>query len=354
MFTRSMRPTKPMSSPPGAERRATRNSEPSSPHRPTAGCPCRFRRNTISLLIFPIKTIFATSTVSLLDTRRPPTNSIGSPSRSMYALISGPPPWTTIGLRPTYFSSTTSRANSSRSAASSIAAPPYLMTTVLPWNSLMYGNASSSVPTSRMGWAPISCRVVGVDGDVLMREVGEEQLGLGALAGEPDLVLDLRHRDGARERLLVVGDRCSPGAHLDALDGDVDGQRVGARERAPDGLDDASPVGVAAVQRGLHERRVGHRAGGRLDVGLIAAAHVHARDAPRALAVGDHHDRQLAQQRVERFAETQLVLALGLHADAAGPRAHQHRGVVRGELPVDGRAVEGALDAHAEQQVGGR
>ena len=55
----------------------------------------------------------------------------------MYEVMSGPPPCTTIGLRPTYLSRTTSRANSSRNAASSIAAPPYLMTTVLPWNSLM-------------------------------------------------------------------------------------------------------------------------------------------------------------------------------------------------------------------------
>ena len=60
--------------------------------------------------------------------------------------MSGPPPCTTIGLRPTYLSSTTSRANSSRSSGSVIAAPPYLMTTVLPWNSRMYGSASRSVP----------------------------------------------------------------------------------------------------------------------------------------------------------------------------------------------------------------
>ena len=59
--------------------------------------------------------------------------------------MSGPPPWTTIGLSPTYLSSTTSRANSSRSSGSVIAAPPYLMTTVLPWNSRMYGSASRRV-----------------------------------------------------------------------------------------------------------------------------------------------------------------------------------------------------------------
>src|SRR5881409_730992 len=65
--------------------------------------------------------------------------------------MSGPPPWTTTGFSPTYLSSTTSRANSSRSAGSSIAAPPYLMTTVRPWNSRMYGSASRRVATSRAG-----------------------------------------------------------------------------------------------------------------------------------------------------------------------------------------------------------
>jgi hypothetical protein len=95
----------------------------------------RFRRRTMSLLTLPTRTIFATSTVSASLTRRPPTNCTGRPRRSMYAVISGPPPWTTIGLIPTYLRRTTSRANSSRSAGSSIAEPPYLITTVLPWNS---------------------------------------------------------------------------------------------------------------------------------------------------------------------------------------------------------------------------
>ena len=68
--------------------------------------------------------------------------------------MSGPPPWTMIGFSPTYFNSTTSRANSSRSSGSFIAAPPYLMTTVLPWNSRMYGSASSRVSTSLTSCSP--------------------------------------------------------------------------------------------------------------------------------------------------------------------------------------------------------
>ena len=49
----------------------------------------------------------------------------------------GPPPWTTTGFIPTYLRRTMSVANASISSSSAIAAPPYLMTTVRPWNSLM-------------------------------------------------------------------------------------------------------------------------------------------------------------------------------------------------------------------------
>src|SRR5918998_1632412 len=104
--------------------------------------------------------------------------------------MSGPPPWTTIGFMPTYLRSTTSRANSSRSSGSVIAAPPYLMTMVFSWNSRMYGSASSRVATSLT--AGSSRRVLRVDADVLVAEVAEEDLGLRALAGEREHVLDLR------------------------------------------------------------------------------------------------------------------------------------------------------------------
>ena len=56
---------------------------------------------------------------------------------------------------------------------------------------------------------------------------------------------------------------------------------------------------------------------------------------------------------VERLAEPQLVLGLRIDDDAARPARHQDRGVVRRQLAVDADAVERALDADAEQQVGG-
>src|SRR4051794_18977432 len=111
--------------------------------------------------------------------------------------MSGPPPWTTIGFRPTYLSSTTSRAKSSRSAGSVIAAPPYLITTVWRWTPRLSGGASRRGPTSPpRPPAPErparSRRVLRVDRHVVVREVGEEHLGLRPLPRQPQRVLDLR------------------------------------------------------------------------------------------------------------------------------------------------------------------
>src|ERR687896_431498 len=100
--------------------------------------------------------------------------------------MSGPPPCTTTGFMPTYLRSTTSRAKSSFSSGSVIAAPPYLITTVRPWNSRMYGRASRSVAMSRM-----SARVGRVEVDVLLGQVAEEDLRLPALSGQREHQLHL-------------------------------------------------------------------------------------------------------------------------------------------------------------------
>jgi hypothetical protein len=65
------------------------------------------------------------------------------------------------------------------------------------------------------------------------------------------------------------------------------------------------------VKRRLHERRVGDRAGDRLDR-LGVAAHDYAADAASALAVRDHQHRELSQHSVERLAEGELVGRFGL------------------------------------------
>src|SRR4051795_10012979 len=140
--------------------------------------------------------------------------------------MSGPPPCTTIGFMPTYLSSTTSRAKSSVSPASVIAAPPILITTVFSWNSRIHGSASRSVATSLNG-SP-SRRVLRVDRHVLVREVGEEDLGLAALARDRERELDLAARHRLLERPELVGVErvaLAGGHHAAALDVEVDDER---------------------------------------------------------------------------------------------------------------------------------
>ena len=118
-------------------------SPASSPESPTAYEPCWLTDATISRLTLPTSAMRTMSTVSASVTRRPSTNSGSLPSRRISSVICGPPPCTTTGFMPTSRMSTTSWANRSASAGSSIAWPPYLMTTVLPENSRMYGSASA-------------------------------------------------------------------------------------------------------------------------------------------------------------------------------------------------------------------
>src|SRR4051794_37587325 len=139
----------------------------------------------------------------------------------------------------------------------------------------------ASCSTARGSTSPrISSGVLGIDRHVLVTEVGEEHLGLVAVAGQTDDVLDLVAGDRRGERLDVEGQRGAGRADLHALDGDVQRQRRRVDERAADGLGDAPPVGVAAVQRRLDQRRICDRARRVLDAGRVASAHDDAPDAP--------------------------------------------------------------------------
>ena len=165
---------------------------------------------------------------------------------------------------PTYLSSTTSRANSSLSAGSVIAAPPYLMTTVLPWNSRMYGSASSRVATSR------GCCTHHVVYSALMVTYSwprsEKNTSVSAPSpGRPISYSTSSRGHGRASASASCGERRPARAHLHALDRDVERERRGARQGHADGLGDPAPVRVAAVQRGLDQRRVGDRAGDRVD-----------------------------------------------------------------------------------------
>src|ERR1035441_8723922 len=92
-----------------------------------------------------------------------------------------------------------------------------------------------------------SCRVLSVYPDILVRQVGEEDLRLRPLAGQTYLVLDLIPLNGLRERVLVVVDRHARRAHERALDRQTHGEWRGSRQGGARGLDQPSPVGVRAV-----------------------------------------------------------------------------------------------------------
>src|SRR3954454_20389309 len=207
--------------------------------------------------------------------------------------MSGPPPCTMTGLRPTYLRRTTSVAKASRRASSRIAAPPYLMTTVRPWNSRMYGSASRSVSTLALtqpllfGFGPgphllvrasASRRVLRVELHIIRGEVREVHVrgALAALEAQSDLGLGVvaAERDGV----------------------DVVGSELGqllARRGHSGRLCDPPPVGVAPVQGGLDERRVGDCA--RHPLGLVVVlrtGHLDAAHAACTLSVGDDLERE--------------------------------------------------------------
>ena len=146
----------------------------------------------------------------------------------------------------------------------------------------MYGSASSSVcPTSAR-----SRRVLRVDPDVLVREVGEEDLGLGALAGQPDDVLDLVAATAAASAAASCGTAtppahtCTPSIQMSNGSGAVpgsaaptacamrpqlgsppcsaaltSGELATARRDALDGLRRAPPCDVHAPDRAPRPRR---------------------------------------------------------------------------------------------------
>uniref|UniRef100_A0A0D9YVX8 Uncharacterized protein n=1 Tax=Oryza glumipatula TaxID=40148 RepID=A0A0D9YVX8_9ORYZ len=154
-LTRVTSPTKPSAAASGEGRAVRRRA--SLPQRPTAVAPATLMRETSCLLTLPTSTISTTSMVSASVTRRPFRNCGSTPTRPSHELISGPPPCTSTGRRPTQERRTRSRITDDCSSGDFIAAPPYFTTTVLPLNRWMNGSASESTSTrlsaGAVGWA---------------------------------------------------------------------------------------------------------------------------------------------------------------------------------------------------------
>mmetsp|Transcript_37436 Transcript_37436/g.105685 ORF Transcript_37436/g.105685 Transcript_37436/m.105685 type:complete len:255 (+) Transcript_37436:257-1021(+) len=120
---------------------------PSLPHMPTALPPASLMRETMLLFTRPTSTISTRSMVGPSVTRRPFLKFGFMPTFSSHELISGPPPWTSTGRMPTQARSTMSATTPALSLSSFIAAPPYLITMVLPRNFWRYGRASDRIET---------------------------------------------------------------------------------------------------------------------------------------------------------------------------------------------------------------
>ena len=160
--------------------------------------------------------------------------------------------------------------------------------------------------------------------------------------------------DRLGQRGDVERDRHARRADLHVLDEDVERQRRGVGQRGADRLRDPAPVRVPAVQRGLHQRRVGDRPRGARDDLVAAAAHDHAADPLGALAVAHDVQRELAQRPVQRLAEAHLVLGLRLdRARRDAPDACRITVSLVESCPSTETRSNERCDAHAEQQVGG-
>ena len=116
----------------------------SLPLTPTARLPCSFMASMSSWFTLPMSTVRTTSIASSVVTRWPSLNSTGSWKRSMASVMAWPPPCTMTGFTPMILSSTMSLMTSARSFSSTMADPPYLMTTVFPVMFLIQGSASTN------------------------------------------------------------------------------------------------------------------------------------------------------------------------------------------------------------------
>mmetsp|Transcript_23392 Transcript_23392/g.59889 ORF Transcript_23392/g.59889 Transcript_23392/m.59889 type:complete len:265 (+) Transcript_23392:420-1214(+) len=122
-------PTNPMSS---SFIWRARSMPPSLPLRPSALPPRSWMSATSDLFTRPPSTISTMSMVGPSVTRSPFLKLGWMPTLSSHELISGPPPCTSTVRTPTSDSSTMSVITPALREGSFMAAPPYLMTTVLP------------------------------------------------------------------------------------------------------------------------------------------------------------------------------------------------------------------------------
>ena len=183
--TCSISPTKPTSVAVGAAG-AIANSAPSSPESPTAGWPWRLRRcDDVRVDLAEQHHLRDLDRLGVGDAQAVDELDLAGRAAPCSSVISGPPPWTITGFRPTYLSRTTSRGEvlAQRRVAHRRAAV------------LDHDRAAVELPdVGQRLEQRLRCRRAAAVGhvahvvysalirDVLVAEVAEEDVGLGAVA----------------------------------------------------------------------------------------------------------------------------------------------------------------------------
>ncbi len=204
-------------------------------------------------------------------------------------------------------------------------------------------------------WLSASRRVVRVDGHVLVREVGEEDLGLGAVAGQDDVVLDLRRRATASASVgrsngiaVAAAQTCTSSMKMSSASGAVSGSA------APTACAIRPQFGSPPCSAALTSGELATARAARATTVLVAAAHDHAADALGALAVA--HDVAAracaAPSRAPRRSGTSSSDCGSIRTPLAPDACRITVSLVESCPSTETRSNE-RCDAHAEQQVGG-
>src|SRR5438067_494016 len=225
----------------------------------------------------------------------------------------------------------TASTNATATAAST-ALPPRFMTSA-PMREAMTSTEATMACLPRTGRRDSAARgpakrrkrttalraIVRIQRNIVVTEVRRQQRRAGRAAAEVDGDRDALAGEDLGGVLLAVGgglavadERDRAGREGDVLDGE-------ARAAAADGGEDAAPVRVAAVQRGLYQGRRGDGVRGEAGVALGAgAAHDELHHPRGALAVADDHPGEIAADVVEGALKVAEVAAGG-----AFPRGEQ-------------------------------
>src|SRR3989344_2933948 len=229
-----------------------------------------------------------------------------------------------------------------------------------PVHGCTFGLARVTDLTNRVGRAARprsgSAAVVGVDADVVVREVAGPDGGGGLAAAQVHADGDFRlFHDALTVFLAVGGVAAAPRDHVHVVEVHLDEVLVEVVDAGvAHGGQDAAEGGVGGEERGLDQGRVGDGVGGQGAFGFGAAAlDGDADELGGAFAVAHDGLGQLLRDLDERGAQGLAVGAV--HVGDFGVRGlaggDQHEAVVGRGVAVDGDAVERGIGRVCHQAL---